>query len=56
MFSVFVQNKAGREDFTVENFTAMQKTLSYVFNSTKLKMKGKPLTTLTLVPLHCMLL
>lgn len=37
---VFVQNKASREDFSVENFTAMQNTLSMVFNTSKLKMKG----------------
>ncbi|XP_052242507.1 nonsense-mediated mRNA decay factor SMG9-like isoform X2 [Dreissena polymorpha] len=37
---VFLQNKAKREDFTVENFTAMQKTLSTVLGNSKLKMKG----------------
>ncbi|XP_053375253.1 nonsense-mediated mRNA decay factor SMG9-like [Mercenaria mercenaria] len=37
---VFVQNKSGREDFSVENFTAMQKSLSTIFQTSKLKMKG----------------
>ncbi|XP_052801147.1 nonsense-mediated mRNA decay factor SMG9-like [Mya arenaria] len=37
---VFVQNKARREDFSVENFTAMQKTLANIFADSKLKIKG----------------
>ncbi|WAR03861.1 SMG9-like protein [Mya arenaria] len=36
---VFVQNKARREDFSVENFTAMQKTLANIFADSKLKIK-----------------
>lgn len=37
---VFVQNKSGREDFSVENFTAMQNTLTTIFQASKMKMKG----------------
>ncbi|KAL4223285.1 smg-9 [Mactra antiquata] len=37
---VFIQNKAGREEFSVDSFTMMQKTLSSIFSNSKLKMKG----------------
>lgn len=37
---VFVQNRCGREDFSMENFTAMQNTLATVFQASKVKMRG----------------
>ncbi|CAE1301328.1 SMG9 [Acanthosepion pharaonis] len=37
---VFIQNKATRDDFSVETFRAMQTTLSKVFSNSKLKYTG----------------
>ena len=40
-FSVFVQNKAGRDDFSLESYESMQKTLESIFNGSRLKISGK---------------
>lgn len=37
---VFIQNKAGRDDFSLETYKSMQKTLESVFNTSKLKISG----------------
>ena len=39
-FSVFVQNRAVRDDFSLENYKAMQQTLEAVFNTSRLKITG----------------
>ena len=39
-FSVFVQNMAVRDDFSLENYKAMQQTLEAVFNTSRLKITG----------------
>ncbi|CAH1796773.1 unnamed protein product, partial [Owenia fusiformis] len=39
----FILNKACREDFSVENYRVMQRTISTVFSQSKLKYKG-PIT------------
>ncbi|KAL5017069.1 hypothetical protein ScPMuIL_006658 [Solemya velum] len=37
---VFVLNKANREDFNLQNFTTMQKTLENVFDNSRLRLAG----------------
>ena len=40
-FSVFVLNNADREDFSVENYRAMQEVIMKIFEKSKLKFTGK---------------
>ena len=37
---MFVVNKASREDYDMETYTAMQTTLGKLFDKSKLQMKG----------------
>lgn len=37
---VFIQNKAGRDDFSLESYESMQKTLEAIFNGSRLKISG----------------
>lgn len=41
VFAGFIQNKACREDYTVERYTTMQRFLDSFFFGSKLKYKGK---------------
>ena len=41
ILSVFIQNKAGRDDFSLESYESMQKTLEAIFNGSRLKISGK---------------